>query len=184
VRGLQRRVHTRESAVLLSADHHRLRQTRRAGHPTRITLAALSSLIEWRRILTIVKPDTLIAWHRKGLRLFWRRKSKPRGRPRLPAELRELIAEVATANRRPRTDYRATRPAHTHSEAARTEPAVAVREVDSSPLWFLKTADAQYAIICHAPTGFSVGTVSTTKVLSSSLRRSNNWSLVHVSKKV
>jgi len=61
---------------------------RRADDPTRITLVALSSLIEWRRILTIVKPDTLIGWHRKGFRLFWRRKSKPRGRPRLPSDLR------------------------------------------------------------------------------------------------
>jgi hypothetical protein len=33
---------------------------RRADDRTRITLVALSSLIEWRHILTIVKPDTLI----------------------------------------------------------------------------------------------------------------------------
>ena len=72
---------------------------RRADDSTRITLVALSSLIEWRRILTIVKPDTLIRWHRKGFRLFWRRKSKPRGRPPLPSDLRQLIADVATANR-------------------------------------------------------------------------------------
>src|SRR6266849_848197 len=72
---------------------------RRADDATRITLVALSSLIEWRRILTIVKPDTLIRWHRKGFRLFWRRKSKPRGRPPLPSDLRQLIADVATANR-------------------------------------------------------------------------------------
>jgi hypothetical protein len=30
------------------------------------TLVALSSLIEWRRILTMVQPDTLIGWHRKA----------------------------------------------------------------------------------------------------------------------
>jgi putative transposase len=69
---------------------------RRADDATRITL---SSLIEWRRILMIVKPDTLIGWHRKGFRLFWRRKSKPRGRPRLPSDLRQVIREIATANR-------------------------------------------------------------------------------------
>jgi len=72
---------------------------RRADDATRITLVALSSLIEWRRILMIVKPDTLIGWHRKGFRLFWRRKSKPRGRPRLLSDLRQLIRDVATANR-------------------------------------------------------------------------------------
>src|SRR5229473_1223433 len=72
---------------------------RRADDRTRSTLVALSSLIEWRRILTIVKPDTTIGWHREGFRLFWRRKSKPRGRPRLPIDLRPLIRDVATANR-------------------------------------------------------------------------------------
>jgi transposase InsO family protein len=74
-------------------------KSRRADDATRITLVALSSLIEWRRILTIVKPDTLIGWHRKGVRLFWRRKSKPCGRPQLPSDLRQLIRDVATANR-------------------------------------------------------------------------------------
>ena len=71
---------------------------RRADDPTRIVLVALSRLIEWRRILTIVKPDTLMRWHRKGFQLFWRWKSRPRGRPRVPADLRRLIAEIATAN--------------------------------------------------------------------------------------
>lgn len=72
---------------------------RRADDATRIVLVALSSLVEWRRLLTIVKPETLIRWHRKGFRLFWRWKSTPRGRPRLPANLRQLIATMATANR-------------------------------------------------------------------------------------
>src|SRR5438445_13759124 len=39
---------------------------RRADDATRITLVALSWLIDWRRILTVVKPATLIRWHRKG----------------------------------------------------------------------------------------------------------------------
>jgi putative transposase len=39
---------------------------RRADDATRITLVALSRFVEWRRLLTIVKPDTLIRWHRKG----------------------------------------------------------------------------------------------------------------------
>jgi hypothetical protein len=67
---------------------------RRADDATRITLVALSSLIEWRPILMIVKPDTLIGWHRRGFRLFWRRKSKPRGRPRLPSDLRQVIRKL------------------------------------------------------------------------------------------
>jgi len=72
---------------------------RRADDATRITLVALSWLIDWRRVLTVVKPDTLIRWHRKGFQLLWRWKSHPRGRPRLPADLRHLIAEMASANR-------------------------------------------------------------------------------------
>jgi putative transposase len=72
---------------------------RRADDATRIVLVALSRLIEWRSILTVVKPDTLIRWHRKGFALFWRWKSRPRGRPRLPTDLQRLIAEMAAANR-------------------------------------------------------------------------------------
>jgi transposase InsO family protein len=72
---------------------------RRADDATRIALVALSRLIDWRRVLTVVKPDTLIRWHRKGFRLFWRCRSLPCGRPRLPAPLRQLIAEMAAANR-------------------------------------------------------------------------------------
>jgi putative transposase len=72
---------------------------RRADDPTRIALVALSWLIDWRHVLIVVKPATLIRWHRKGFRLFWRWKSKRRGRPRLPADLRRLIVEMASANR-------------------------------------------------------------------------------------
>ena len=72
---------------------------RRADDATRIALVALSRLIEWRHLLIVVKPDTLIRWHRKGFQLFWRWKSRPRGRPRLPADLQRLIADMATANR-------------------------------------------------------------------------------------
>jgi putative transposase len=60
---------------------------RRADDATRITLVALSRLIDWRAVLTIVKPATLIRWHRKGFRLFWRWKSRARGRPPLPLDL-------------------------------------------------------------------------------------------------
>src|SRR5262245_3154989 len=44
---------------------------RRADDATRITLVGLSRLIDWRRVLTVVKPDTLIRWHRKGFQLLW-----------------------------------------------------------------------------------------------------------------
>ena len=72
---------------------------RRADDATRIALVMLSRLIEWRHLLIVVKPDTLIRWHRQGFQLFWRWKSRPRGRPRLPADLQRLIGDMATANR-------------------------------------------------------------------------------------
>lgn len=45
-----------------------------------------------------MKPETLIRWHRKGFRLFWRWKSKARGRPRIPADFQKLIADMAANN--------------------------------------------------------------------------------------
>jgi putative transposase len=50
--------------------------------------------------LVIVKPETVIAWHRRGFRLWWRWKSRRRGRPTLPADLRTLIRTMADANPR------------------------------------------------------------------------------------
>ena len=43
---------------------------RRADDATRITLVALSPFVDWRHLLTVVKPETLIRWHRKGFRLW------------------------------------------------------------------------------------------------------------------
>src|SRR5215467_10352432 len=57
---------------------------RRADDATRWMMATLSRMFSWREALVSVRPDTLIGWHRKGFRLFWRWKSKPTGRPRLP----------------------------------------------------------------------------------------------------
>jgi putative transposase len=56
---------------------------------------------DWRRHLCLVQPETVIRWHRRGWRLFWRWRSRARlGRPRLSADVRELIATVARANPR------------------------------------------------------------------------------------
>jgi putative transposase len=73
-------------------------RSHRADDATRLTLVVLAQLIDWRAALTIVKPDTLIRWHRKGFRLFWRWKSKACGRPPLPVEVQRLIATMARAN--------------------------------------------------------------------------------------
>jgi putative transposase len=44
----------------------------------------------WRHCLTIVKPATVIAWHRRGFRLYWKWKSRTQriGRPRISSEIR------------------------------------------------------------------------------------------------
>src|ERR1700719_3909299 len=51
------------------------------------------------KALTIVKPDTVIRWHRAGVRWYWRWKSRHRcGRPTVPLEIRKLIREMSIAN--------------------------------------------------------------------------------------
>src|SRR5437773_12061229 len=46
----------------------------------------------WRTALVIVKPETVIAWHRQGFRWFWTWKSRRRvGRPAVAAEVRALV---------------------------------------------------------------------------------------------
>ena len=54
----------------------------------------------WKDGLVMVKPGTVVAWHRKGFRLFWSWKSRRRGpgRPRIQEGIRKLIAEMAGAN--------------------------------------------------------------------------------------
>jgi len=49
--------------------------------------------------LAIVRPDTVIRWHRAGFRLYWRWKSRHRcGRPAVPLEIRRLIRQMSLAN--------------------------------------------------------------------------------------
>src|SRR3979411_1038226 len=50
--------------------------------------------------VAIIKPGTIVRWHRTGFRLYWRLKSRSRGgRPRIPGEIRRLIREMSLANR-------------------------------------------------------------------------------------
>src|SRR6201991_1421568 len=49
--------------------------------------------------LKIVRPETVIRWHRAGFRAYWLWKSRPRGgRPTTPLEIRHLIREMSLAN--------------------------------------------------------------------------------------
>src|SRR5246500_2957799 len=71
---------------------------RRATDATRLSLVLLSRLFAWRDALVNVKPETFLGWHRKGFQLLWRWKSRPRGRPRVPGRLQELIFKMAHKN--------------------------------------------------------------------------------------
>jgi putative transposase len=54
----------------------------------------------WRAPLTIVRPATVIRWHRAGFKRYWRWKSRPKtpGRPRVPKDVRDLIRSMSEAN--------------------------------------------------------------------------------------
>ncbi len=70
---------------------------RRFDNASRYLLVLLSGWFDWKDALVNVTPRTLIGWHRAGFRLFWRWKCR-RGRPRIPAELRALIRQMARDN--------------------------------------------------------------------------------------
>jgi transposase InsO family protein len=50
-------------------------------------------------VVTVIRPETIVRWHRSGFRLYWRWRSRPRGgRPGVPAETRCLIRDISLAN--------------------------------------------------------------------------------------
>ena len=53
---------------------------------------------DWRESLAIVQPKTVVAWHRRGWRLYWRWKCRCRGRPVVPVEVRSLIRRMSREN--------------------------------------------------------------------------------------
>jgi putative transposase len=87
---------------------HQLLVLQRRNQKRRLRLSAFDRLLwvwlshiwgDWKSALRIVKPETVIAWHRKGFRLYWRWKSRPRlGRPSVTTEVRDLIRRSSAAN--------------------------------------------------------------------------------------
>jgi putative transposase len=86
---------------------HQLRVLNRS-RPSRVRLTRVDRLRwvwlsrvwnDWRSALVIVKPETVVGWHRRGFRLFWTWKSRCRlGRPAVPCEIRALIRTMSGAN--------------------------------------------------------------------------------------
>ena len=70
---------------------------RRVDAATRVRLALLARLFDWRSALVVVRPETLIRRHRMGWKLFWRLKSRP-GWPAVPATIQVLIRRMASEN--------------------------------------------------------------------------------------
>ena len=76
--------------------------------PKRVTLSSIDRLlfVGLYRLapgsldaLKIIRPATVLRWHRAGFRAYWRWKSRPRGgRPLVPADVRRLIREMSIAN--------------------------------------------------------------------------------------
>jgi hypothetical protein len=76
------------------------RPTRKRPRPRRrdrlVWVLMRSLRRDWRRYLVFVQPETVVRWHRRGWRLFWRWTSRARlGRPRVSPDIRELIATMA-----------------------------------------------------------------------------------------
>jgi hypothetical protein len=100
----------RSRAVLhleILALRHQLKVLERSRRP-RLRLTAADRLLsvwfsriwtEWRPALVLVQPETVVAWHRRGFRLFWTWKSRHRtGRPTIPTDVRVLIRTMSRAN--------------------------------------------------------------------------------------
>src|ERR1700681_2531594 len=103
----------RSRAVLqaeILALRHQLLVLQRSNNGHRVRLRATDRLLwvwlsslwtGWRSALIIVKPETVIAWHRQGFRLYWRWKSRHgEGRPSVSSEVRDLIRRMSLANPR------------------------------------------------------------------------------------
>ena len=86
---------------------HQLNVLRRKS-PRRLTFTSIDRLVfaglyrlapDVLDALKIVRPETVIRWHRAGFRAYWRWKSRPRsGRPKTPLEISQLIRKISLAN--------------------------------------------------------------------------------------
>jgi putative transposase len=75
----------------------------RPGRPRLFTFDRLLWVLLYRLwprcvdVMVLVKPTTVVQWHRQGFRLFWRWRSRP-GRPSVDREIRDLIRQMSSAN--------------------------------------------------------------------------------------
>jgi hypothetical protein len=89
---------------------HELLVLQRSTRSRKVHLTAADRLLwvwlsqlwsDWRSAVVIVKPETVIAWHRRGFRLYWSWKSRhAHGRPSVSREVIDLIRKMSMANPR------------------------------------------------------------------------------------
>jgi len=99
-------VHAAREAEILVLRQQLLVLSRRS--PKRIRLRSIDRLIlvwlcrlfpSMLDAVVIVKPETVLRWHRRGFRAYWRWKSwRTSGRPRIDREVRELIRRMSREN--------------------------------------------------------------------------------------
>jgi putative transposase len=95
-----------DTSLEVLALRHQVAVLKRKRQRTRLTridrllwITLRSAWSRWSDALVIVKPATVIAWHRKGFRLYWRWRSRCRGgRPRVSDEIRALIRRMRFEN--------------------------------------------------------------------------------------
>jgi putative transposase len=96
----------RQLAIEILALRHQLGVLRRSVKRPRLSDADRGLWVllarrwsSWSDALIIVKPATVVRWHRAGLRRYWTWRSRPKGgRPAIDPEVRRLIKRMATAN--------------------------------------------------------------------------------------
>ena len=88
---------------------HQVSVLHRSRKPKRLVLKPCDRLLwvwlsrlwsDWRSVLIIVKPETVIGWHRQGFRWYWTWKVRhgKSGRPQVPEETRDLIRTMSRDN--------------------------------------------------------------------------------------
>ncbi len=83
----------RQQIIILKRQVKRPRLT----NPERFRLVFLSHFTAfWKQALHIVRPDTLLRWHRELFQFYWRRKSQ--GKPKISSETIALIQQMAKEN--------------------------------------------------------------------------------------
>ena len=82
------------------AIQHRKSKRPKLRRLDRIFWVWLSKVLpNWKSALIIVKPETVIRWHRQGFKYYWRWKSRSKpGRPKIAKEIRNLIKQMCREN--------------------------------------------------------------------------------------